>query len=71
MRFLSLLRRLAECHRELPLFSVAEDRQGDSVARLMVAQGAEEVPEAHYSGIVQGRDYVPPAHPGFTGWATT
>ena len=36
----------------------------------MVAQGAEEVPEAHYSGIVQGRDYVPPAHPGFTGWAT-
>src|ERR671912_408021 len=70
MRFLSLLRRLAECHCELPLFSVAEDRQGDSVARLMVPQGAEEVPEAHYSGIVQGRDYIPPAHPGFTGWAT-
>src|SRR5918992_5655588 len=70
MRCLSLLRRLAECHRELPLFSVAEDRQGDSVARLMVAQGAEEVPEAYYSGMVQGRDYVPPAHPGFPGWAT-
>ena len=39
-------------------------RCGRSSGRLVarpVAQGAEEVLEAHYSGIVQGRDYVPGA----------
>ena len=36
----------------------------------MVAQGAEEVPVAHYSGIAQGGDYISLTHPGLSGWAT-
>ena len=65
-----LPRLLAERHFQLHLFSVAEDRQGDRVARLIVAQGAEEVPVALHSGVAQGRDDVPLAHPGLGGCAT-
>src|SRR5215217_8152290 len=58
-----LFRRLAKDDFELHLVPLAEDRQGDSIARLMVAQGAEKVPVASYFVAAEGRDYVPLAHP--------
>src|SRR5215218_7091803 len=66
----ALLRRLAEDDLEVHLVPLAEDGQGDSVARLVVAQGAEEVPIATNLVVAEARDYVALAHPGLASPAT-